>query len=327
MGFEAEAGGLRLGIDVGATKTAAVAIDSTGAVAHELRLPTALGEDGVLATIGAAIEDIGARLDGAGLTSVGITSVGITSVGITSVGIGIPGAVDPVTGRVSHAVNLGVEDLDLATLVAARTALTVRVENDVKAAALGAYHALGEAVRSMAYLNLGTGLAAGLVIEGQLWRGARGVAGEIGHIPVAEGPECPCGQRGCLELYASGSALARLWPSTDPQPVRALFDAADAGDDAADKVRRGFVASVASAVRILVLTADVDLVVVGGGISDLGTRLLAALRGALDAQAATSRFLASQDLSPRVRLVPRGVPVAAVGAAFVGASHYVLERQ
>lgn len=314
MRFEAEAGGLRLGIDVGATKTAAVAIDSTGAVAHELRLPTALGEEGVLATIGAAVEgvDVATRLDGTGFASVGI---------------GIPGAVDPVTGRVSHAVNLGVEELDLATLVAARTALTVRVENDVKAAALGAYHALGEDVRSMAYLNLGTGLAAGLVIEGELWRGGRGVAGEIGHIPVAEGPECPCGQRGCLELYASGSALARLWPSTDPQPVRALFDAADAGDDAADNVRRGFMAWVASAVRILVLTTDVDLVVIGGGISDLGDRLLAALRGALEAQAATSRFLASQDLSPRVRLVPRGVPVAAVGAAFVGASRYVLERQ
>lgn len=312
MMLGAEVTGLRVGIDVGATKTAAVAIDASGAVAHELRLPTALGEEGVLATIGAAIEGIDAA---AGLG------------GFSSVGIGIPGAVDPVTGRVSHAVNLGVEDLDLATLVAARTGLTVRVENDVKAAALGAYHALGEKVHSMAYLNLGTGLAAGLVFEGELWRGARGVAGEIGHIPIAEGPECPCGQRGCLELYASGSALARMWPSPDPQPVRALFDAADGGDDAAQRVRRSFVTSVASAVRILVLTADVDLVVIGGGISNLGDRLLDALRVALDGQAATSRFLASQNLSPRVRLVPRGVPVAAVGAAFVGDSGYALERQ
>jgi predicted NBD/HSP70 family sugar kinase len=201
------------------------------------------------------------------------------------------------------------------------------VENDVKAAALGAYHALTEDIHSMAYLNLGTGLAAGLVVDGELWRGARGVAGEIGHIPIAEGPECPCGQRGCLELYASGSALARLWPSQDQQPVRALFDAADDGDVAAQEVRRTFVASVASAVRILVLTTDVDLVVIGGGISNLGERLLEALRAALEAQATTSRFLASQDLSPRVRLVPRGVPVAAVGAAFVGVSGFALERQ
>ncbi|HEY8451032.1 MAG: ROK family protein [Micromonosporaceae bacterium] len=308
------AGGLRLGIDVGATKTEAVAIAPTGAVVHELRLPTALGEDGVLATIGAAIDAVRAatRLDGAG---------------VTSVGIGIPGAVDPVTGRVSHAVNLDVEDLDLAALVELRTGLAVRVENDVKAAALGAYHALGEGVRSMAYLNLGTGLAAGLVIDGQLWRGARGIAGEIGHIPVADGPECPCGQRGCLELYASGSALARMWPTTDPQPVRALFAAADAGDETARDVRRSFIASVASAVRILVLTMDVDSVVIGGGISTLGAPLLAALRRALEAQGATSPFLASQDLPPRVRLVPRDVPVAALGAALVGVSGYAWERR
>src|SRR5690606_6776018 len=117
-----------------------------------------------------------------------------------------------------------------------------------------------------------------LVIEGQLWRGARGIAGEIGHIPVADGPECPCGQHGCLELYASGSALARMWPTTDPQPVRALFTAADAGDEVAGRVRERFVASVASAVRILILTTDVDSVVVGGGISNLGDPLLAALR-------------------------------------------------
>ena len=312
-------GGLRLGIDVGATKTAAVLVDPTGAVAHEVRLPTAFGEEGVLATISGAITEIvaAARLDGAGFTSVGI---------------GIPGTVDPVTGRVSHAVNLGVEDLDLGSLVAARTGLAVRVENDVKAAALGAYHALRdpaapdrpEEIGSMAYLNLGTGLAAGFVLGGELWRGARGVAGEIGHIPIAEGPACPCGQRGCLELYASGSALARMWPTDDPQPVRALFDAADSGDDTAAKVRRSFMASVASAVRILVLTMDVDLVVIGGGISNLGPRLLDALREALDAQASTSRFLASQDLPPRVRLVPPGVPVAAVGAAFIGVPGYAV---
>ena len=315
-------GGLRLGIDVGATKTAAVLIDPAGAVAHEVRLPTALGEEGVLRTISAAIEGIAA-------------AAGVDGAGFTSVGIGIPGTVDPVTGRVSHAVNLGVENLDLATLVAARTGLAVRVENDVKAAALGAYHALrdpaaadgSEEIDSMAYLNLGTGLAAGFVLGGELWRGARGVAGEIGHIPIAEGPACPCGQRGCLELYASGSALARMWPSDDPQPVRALFDAADGGDDAAAKVRRSFMASVASAVRILVLTMDVDLVVIGGGISNLGQRLLDALRDALDAQASTSRFLASQHLSPRVRLVPRGVPVAAVGAAFIGVPGYAVGRR
>ena len=296
---------MRLGIDVGGTKTAAVVVDATGAVHHEIRLPTALGEEGVLATVGAAIKGIEAASH-------------LDASRFASVGIGIPGTVDPGTGRVSHAVNLAVEDLDLAGLVSAQIGRTVRVENDVKAAALGAYHALGVHVRSMAYLTLGTGLAAGLVVDGQLWRGARGVAGEIGHIPVADGPECPCGQNGCLELYASGSALARLWPSRDAQPARALFDAADSGDPEAVRLRRYFVGSVAAAVRLLVLTTDPDLVVIGGGISNLGDRLLTALRAVLDADGARSPFLASQELAPRVRLVPSGMPVAAVGAAFLG---------
>jgi predicted NBD/HSP70 family sugar kinase len=296
---------MRLGIDIGGTKTAAVALDATGAVAHELLLPTQRGSEGVLTTVAEAIRGIEQR-----------TNLDVTR--FFSIGIGIPGAVDAATGRVSHAVNLAVEDLDLAALVAARVGRTVRVENDVKAAALGAYHGLGPQVRSMAYLNLGTGLAAGIIVEGELWRGSRGVAGEIGHIPVADGPECPCGQHGCLELYASGSALARVWPSEDAPPPRALFDAADRGDETAIRLRRRFIASVATAVRILVLTADMELVVIGGGISNLGDRLLAAVRSELEAEAAKSPFLASQDLPPRVRLVPPGMPVAAVGAAFVG---------
>ena len=77
----------------------------------------------------------------------------------------------------------------------------------------------------MAYLHLGTGLAEGLELGGRLWRGARGVAGEIGHIPVdAAGPHCPCGQPGCLELAAAGSGLGRSWPGGDS--VRDLFSAA-----------------------------------------------------------------------------------------------------
>jgi predicted NBD/HSP70 family sugar kinase len=171
----------------------------------------------------------------------------------------------------------------------------------------------------MAYLNLGTGLAAGFVLDGVLWRGARGTAGEIGHIPVdPAGPECPCGQRGCLEMLASGSAIARQWPTDDPKPARALFSAAAAGDAAAILVRDRFVDNVAAAVRILVLTVDVDTVVIGGGLSSLGAPLLDALRGVLESWEAASPFLASTELSQRVTIVPQDFPAAAVGAALVG---------
>jgi predicted NBD/HSP70 family sugar kinase len=198
----------------------------------------------------------------------------------------------------------------------------VRVENDVNAAALGAFSLLGRtSAQSMAYLNLGTGLAAGLVLGGRLWRGSRGVAGEIGHIPVdPAGPLCPCGQRGCLELMASGSAVARQWPTDEPKPVRALFAAADAGDALALEVRQRLVENVAAAVRLLVLTVDVDDVVIGGGLSSLGDVLLAEVRAVLSRWAAGSEFLASLELPERVTLVPHKVNAAAIGAALIGES-------
>lgn len=303
------AGLLRVGIDIGGTKTDAVAIDAHGRVAHHLRLATGFGAESVLATAVAAVEGL-AR------------SAGGTPEDFASIGIGIPGAVDVASGRVEHAVNLGLSGLDLGHEVAARLGRAVRVENDVNAAALGAFSLLGRSTsQSMAYLNLGTGLAAGLVLGGRLWRGSRGVAGEIGHIPVdPSGPLCPCGQRGCLELMASGSAVARQWPTDEPKPVRALFAAADAGETLAIEVRERLVENVAAAVRLLVLTVDVDDVVIGGGLSSLGDVLLAEVRVVLGRWAAGSEFLSSLQLSDRVTLVPSGSNVAAVGAALVGAA-------
>jgi glucokinase len=298
---------LRVGIDIGGTKTDAVAIDADGRVAHELRLATGFGDDAVLATSVAAVEGL-ARAAGRTLES------------FTSIGIGVPGTVDVASGRVEHAVNLGLSGLDLGRELEARLGRRVRIENDVNAAALGAFSLLGRTPsQSMAYLNLGTGLAAGLVLGGRLWRGSRGVAGEIGHIPVdPAGPLCPCGQRGCLELMASGSAVARQWPTDEPKPVRALFAAADAGDTLAIEVRARLVDNVAAAVRLLVLTVDVDDVVIGGGLSSLGDVLLGEVRGVLERWALDSEFLASLQLPERVALVPDGFNAAAIGAALVG---------
>ncbi len=301
---------MRLGIDIGGTKTAAVAIGADGELSDQVRMPTGFGADAVVETAVRTVRRMG-ELTGAGIG------------GFESIGIGIPGAVDNGSGRVAHAVNLGLEGLDLGPRLADEFRVRVRVENDVKAAALGAHHLLGVAdglrARSMAYLNLGTGLAAGLVLDGRLLRGGHGVAGEIGHIPVdPAGEPCACGQRGCLETVASGSAVARLWPTDSPHPAPDLFDAAERGDARAIAARDTFLAGVASAVRILVLTSDMDTVVIGGGLSALGDRLLVGVRGILSQWAASSPFLASLDLQDRVQVIPFGFPAAAVGAALVG---------
>ena len=300
---------MRLGIDIGGTKTAAVAIGVDGDLSEQVRMPTGFGADAVIET---AVRTVSRMAEIAG----GGTSA------FSSIGIGIPGAVDSDTGRVAHAVNLGLEGLDLGPRLADRLGVDVRIENDVKAAALGAHHLLG-ATHSMAYLNLGTGLAAGVVFDGRLLRGGRGVAGEIGHIPVdPAGERCGCGQRGCLETMASGSAIARMWPTSAPLPVRDLIDAAAAGDARAIEVRDRFLTGVGAAVRLLALTTDVDRIVIGGGLAALGESLLEGTRRILNGWAAESAFLASLDLAARVQVLPLGFPAAAVGAALVGADQW-----
>jgi predicted NBD/HSP70 family sugar kinase len=217
-------------------------------------------------------------------------------------------------------VNLGVEELDLVAATQSRLGVPVGVENDVKAAALGAF-ALHGGSGSMGYLNLGTGIAAGIVSEGVLWRGARGTAGEVGHISVdPNGPLCRCGQRGCIEALAGGGAIAERWGHAAALPVRDVFDAADAGDARARELRAGLARGVAAAVRVLVLTADVDAVVLGGGVTALGPRLMADVAAELAASAEASPFMRSLRLRERVELLPAGSPAAALGAALVGAA-------
>ncbi|WP_438353651.1 ROK family protein [Microbacterium sp. CJ88] len=305
---------MRLGLDVGGTKTDAVAVDDAGRIVGRVRVPTGWGPDAVARTVLEAVDRL-------------VVEASVPRTDIRSVGVGMPGQVEPGTTRVVHAVNLGVEELDLAAAVAPQLGVPVRVENDVKAAALGAYalHSAdgwGGGSGSMAYLNLGTGIAAGIVSGGELWRGGRGTAGEVGHISIdPNGPECRCGQRGCIEALAGGGAIAERWGRPGALPVRDVFDAADAGDPEARVLRAGLARGVAAAVRVLVLTADVDAVVLGGGVTALGPRLMADVGAELTASAATSPFMRSLRLDGRVQPLPAGSPAAALGAALIGVAH------
>jgi len=298
-------GGPRVGLDIGGSKVLGAVVDADGTVLAQSRRDTLRGADGVLASATTVLELLATALDGALPPHIGV---------------GIPGIVDRHRGTVSHAVNLGLggDSFPLADQLARRTGAAVVVENDLNAATWGAHVLSGS--DDLAYVSLGTGLAAGFVLDGVLRRGASGAAGEIGHVPVdPDGPFCSCGQRGCLELRAAASALSAAWPADgETSPAEALFAAAATGNPAAVAVRDRFAGGVADAIRMLGLAVDPRAIIIGGGIAYLGEPLLAAVTAALRVQADTSPFLAALDLAARVRLIPAGVPVGAIGAAMIG---------
>lgn len=296
-------GGISVGLDLGGTKTDAVALDAAGQVRGHLRLSTRPGTDGVLATIRQAMSQLQES----------------TGDDLASIGVGIPGQISADGSEVRYAVNLGLSSLDLGGRLAREFSVPVRVENDVKAAARGVAALRGGSTETLAYLNLGTGVAAGIVVEGTLWRGAGGVAGEIGHLSIdPSGPECRCGQRGCIEAFAGGGSLARRWGAAAPSAVRGIITAAEDGDELAQRLRSDLAFGTAAAVRLLVLAADVPTVVLGGGVSHIGESLVHDVRSALRAAAESSQFLRSLELQDRVELLGAGSPAASLGAALVG---------
>ncbi|WP_084124324.1 ROK family protein [Demequina sp. NBRC 110054] len=292
---------LHLGIDIGGTKSDAVLVDQDGRVLHRHVLPSGQGDDEVVAQALAAI-------------SLVCADAGIAVTEADSVGVGIPGSV--LDGVVSHAQNLGITRLDLAGALADAWGVRPVVDNDVNAGAVGAWVAADGGLRSVAYLNLGTGLAAGLVLDGKVWRGARGAAGEIGHVSIdPHGPLGPDSLPGGLETYASGSGIAL---QAGGAPAAQVLSAADS-DERAAAIREGLFYGVASAVRLLVLTLDVEEVLLGGGLTRMGEPLLEGARRVIRGWERQSSFLASVDLTARVRVLDPDIPVAAVGAAMRGA--------
>ncbi|MGL5852983.1 MAG: ROK family protein, partial [Phycicoccus sp.] len=223
-----------MGIDIGGTKTAALVLDDAGVVAAHVASPSGRGRAQTLATA-ADVAHRAADLVGGWP-------------GITAVGACMPGLVDRTTGWARHAVNLEVHALDLAGGLEAATGHRPRIDNDVKAAALGAHHVVrpDPTAGTTAYLGAGTGLAAAIVSGGVVVRGADGAAGEIGHLPVGTGVACRCGQTGCLETIASGTALHRLWR----RPADQLFRAAATGDREAQEVVAVLAHGIALAVQL-----------------------------------------------------------------------------
>ncbi|MFT4305663.1 MAG: ROK family protein [Microbacterium sp.] len=298
-------GPLFAGLDIGGTKIQGVVVDQVGTILATHTVPTVPGPAGIITGTTHVYAELRDQLGGAP---------------ICALGVGVPGTVSP-DGRVDHAVHVGLDGFDLRAALADALETTVTVDNDVNVAALGAAADAGS-TRSLALLNVGTGLAVGIVMDGTIYHGSTGVVGEIGHLPVdPTGPACGCGQRGCLELYLSGSGIARMWPTPSPHAAHDLFAAAATGDADAVAIVEAFTDRLAWAIQLIAVAIDVDAIVLGGGVTALGAAVMDPLHARLRTQAAQSRFVASMNLADRTRSIRPGFPVAAAGAALHGAAH------
>jgi glucokinase len=315
---------LIVGVDIGGTKTAMLVTDPDGSVRVRSLAPTAVGSpdraaDAIASLVQGALDQAAADPDD-----------------VAALGVGVPGRVDRETGHVTHAVNLDWHDLPLGPRLETRLGIPTVVENDVRAAALGLHRRrLFGSVESLALLAIGTGISAGVVLDGRLHRGSLGLAGEIGHVVIdPNGPRCACGNTGCFEAIAAGPAIvARTragWAerrnghaagADDPRRglggAEGVFAAAAAGDDVALAVLETTGGAIAWGIHLLALAYDVERIVLGGGVSHAGEPFIAPIRRGLDRYRAVSP-LAAEVLRPDlVELLPPGADAGAWGAVTI----------
>lgn len=203
---------------------------------------------------------------------------------VAAAGVVTPGMVDETSGSVVYASNLDWRDVPLRDLLRARLEFPVAVGHDVRAAGL-AEHLLGAArgSRDFVLVPIGTGVAAALVTAGHTITGALGAGGEVGHIPVVPGGEvCPCGQRGCLEVYASGGGVARRYAARGGAALSSREIVGRLGSDPlADEVWGDAVRVLSQGLAILTLLLDPRVIVIGGGFAQAGETLLTPVRHGL----------------------------------------------
>ncbi|MCL4449595.1 MAG: ROK family protein [Actinobacteria bacterium] len=307
-----------LGIDVGGTKFLGVAVGEKGEVLVECRKPTPDNPKSILEALTEILFEIRAQLPSTAL--------------IEGVGVGIPGLID-FRGNVHYAPNLnGCNGLELGFELKSRLDFPVVIDNDATCAAV-AEHLLGAAknCNDALVFTLGTGIGGGIIAGGKVVRGAEGFAGEVGHMAVdPDGPLCPCGKKGCWELYASGSGLRYLAIQAGEEghlknilhhKGGKLFDirgediteAALTGDIGAQTVMERFGRWLALGMANLACVFDPKLIVLGGGLVQAGDLILASVAPFFDQMVEGWRY---RPTIPVV-LAELGEAAGAVGAALL----------
>lgn len=304
---------LTVGVDVGGTSVRAGVVDAAGTVLDTARAPTPRGEAALEATVARVIDELSARHR------------------VAAAGLALAGFVTPDRRGVRFAPHLAWRDAPVADRIAGRVGLPVVVEHDANAAALAERRYGAAAGSSVCVLiALGTGIGGALLLEGSLFRGAHGVAPELGHLRVVpEGRSCPCGKRGCWERYCGGTALAATalemvaagpGPSVlareaahDPGRItgQRVAAAAREGDPLARRAVRDMGRWLGEGLALVADVFDPDLVVIAGGVSASAPLFLD------EAREHYARVLTGAGNRPlaRIRTAQLGAASAAVGAA------------
>jgi fructokinase len=258
---------IRVGLDLGGTKIAGIALDPRGSILAERRIPTPRGD--YRATV-EAVASLAEWLE---------REAGVRG----SVGVGMPGAISPATGLVKNANSTWLIGQPFSADLAARLGRDVRCANDANCFALSeAADGAAAGARVVFGVIVGTGTGGGIALEGRPLTGANAIAGEWGHNPLpwprlAEpdgewpGPLCYCGRTGCIETFLSGPALARdyLHDAGRQADAPEIAARAAAGDEAAERCLRRYEDRMARGLAAIVNVLDPDVIVLGGGLSNL----------------------------------------------------------
>ncbi|MDQ0727384.1 ROK family protein [Microbacterium sp. W4I20] len=286
-----------LAFDVGGTDIKSALFDAAGRALGLRRTPTPIVDGDRTQAILGQLDVLAAELRAAH-----------PDVVPQAAGLVVPGIVDADAGLGVFASNMGWHDAPLRDLAAARLGLPVAFDHDVRAASwaerrLGAARDYADAV----VLVIGTGIAGALLVGGEPYT-AGGYAGEIGHSPIADGPLCPCGARGCLEAVASAGAIVRRYRAAtgnSPDGAKDVIARAAAGDEVAAEIWNSALDALALSLAQLTAVVAPEAVVIGGGLSRAGGALFDELRTRLAARLSFHRIpaLVAAELSGNAGLL------------------------
>jgi len=257
-----------IGIDIGGTKIAVGTVDAKGAIIARTEFATesASGFDRAVQRIVSAMNQVA-------------NQVGWRREKLCGIGIGCAGPVNPKRGTIHNPYTLpGWEGCDIVTPLNKVFGVPVYLENDADAAVLGeAFAGAARDCRDVVMLTFGTGIGTGILVDGRLYRGFQDEHPEMGHIPIEpDGPDCYCGNKGCFESIASGSAIAEAGRANNFRDSQHVFAAAGQGDPVAQKIVDRAVRATATAAWTILHTFLPQRIILGGGIIDGHFELFAA---------------------------------------------------